>query len=118
VALSVQCSSGALIWVSFGRSSLHTTKSSTEGGGLPLFTELPRRRLLGNSISGTTHSRKPSFRFCPLLATHMHTPASPNLFRSVTPLTSVEYFVPTTFCVLAFLSFAVLVGWENGCTAR
>ena len=38
VPLSVQCTSGALIGVSFGRSSPHITKSCTEGGCRCLYT--------------------------------------------------------------------------------
>jgi hypothetical protein len=33
-------------------------------GKIPLFTELPRRGLLGNRASGTEGSRKPGFRHC------------------------------------------------------
>src|SRR5215203_3460160 len=39
------------------------SESQCVGAGLPLFTELPRRLILGNPGAGSDDSRKPGFRY-------------------------------------------------------
>src|SRR5215213_87164 len=58
------------------------TRSRKSVDGLPLFTGMPRRVLLGNGASGILHSRKPSLRtLAYLCGTRAHTGALPSITR-------------------------------------